>query len=96
MPTDCSLKLLKRLHDCYSPVLPSLKTRAEASLQVLDRLGFVDATPVQEACIPPFLEHKDVAVDACTGSGKTMGFIIPAVEKLRKLDEQLKKNQVGI
>ena len=61
---------------------------------MLDSLDFANATPVQEACIPQFLGHKDVAVDACTGSGKTLAFVIPMVEKLRKLDEQLKKNQV--
>ena len=61
---------------------------------MLDNQGFVNATPVQEACIPHFLGHKDVAVDACTGSGKTLAFVIPVLEKLRKLNEQLRKNQV--
>ena len=69
-------------------------TQFQQFSQVLDSLGFADATPVQEACIPQFLGHKDVAVDACTGSGKTLAFVIPAVEKLRRLGEQLKKNQV--
>ena len=62
--------------------------------QVLKELGFHTATPVQEACIPHFLGHKDVAVDAATGSGKTLAFVIPIVEKLRKLEERLRGNQV--
>lgn len=63
------------------------------TLSVLEKLGFVVCTPVQEATIPLFCGHKDVAVDACTGSGKTLAFIIPIVEKLRKLEEPLKSNQ---
>lgn len=64
------------------------------TLAVLNRLGFLTATPVQEATIPLFSGHKDVAVDACTGSGKTLAFVIPVVEKLRQLEEGLKPNQV--
>lgn len=65
-----------------------------ATLAVLTELGFHIATPVQEATIPLFCGHKDVAVDAATGSGKTLAFVIPVVEKLRKLEEPLKANQV--
>lgn len=49
---------------------------------------------VQEATIPLFAGNKDVAVDAQTGSGKTLAFVIPVIEKLRRLDESLKKHQV--
>ncbi|KAK9812827.1 hypothetical protein WJX72_004361 [[Myrmecia] bisecta] len=65
------------------------------TLAVLGQQGFDRATPVQAATIPLFAGHKDVAVDACTGSGKTLAFVIPLVEKLRKLEEPLKKHQVG-
>jgi len=50
---------------------------------------------VQEATIPLFASNKDVAVDAQTGSGKTLAFVVPVVEKLRRLDEPLKKHQVA-
>lgn len=65
------------------------------TLAVLGSLGFKQATPVQEATIPLFCGHKDVAVDACTGSGKTLAFVIPITEKLRRLEEPLKRHQVG-
>lgn len=68
---------------------------SEETLSVLEVLGFATATPVQEATIPLFAGNKDVAVDACTGSGKTLAFVIPVVEKLRRLEEPLKKSQVG-
>ena len=67
---------------------------SEPTLEVLNRLGFLTATPVQEATIPPFSGHKDVAVDACTGSGKTLAFVIPVVEKLRQVEDRLRPNQV--
>jgi hypothetical protein len=68
---------------------------SDATLQVLDTLGFTTTTPVQDAVIPLFCGSKDVAVDACTGSGKTLAFVIPVVERLRKLEEPLKKHEVG-
>ncbi|OQR85585.1 DEAD/DEAH box RNA helicase [Achlya hypogyna] len=46
--------------------------------------GFTDMTPVQAATIPLFLTNKDVAVDASTGSGKTLSFVLPIVEMLRR------------
>ncbi|CAL8464167.1 g3702 [Coccomyxa elongata] len=65
------------------------------TLAVLDSLGFVTATPVQEATIPLFAANKDVLVGACTGSGKTLAFLIPLIEQLRRLEDPLKKHQVG-
>lgn len=64
------------------------------ALAVLHAQGFRHATPVQAAVIPLFSGHKDVAVDAATGSGKTLAFVLPLVEKLRRLDEPLQPQQV--
>lgn len=64
------------------------------TLAVLSAQGFERATPVQEATIPLFAGNKDVAVDAATGSGKTLAFVVPIVEKMRRLEEPLKKHQV--
>ena len=72
-----------------------IKEISKQTLNVLDSLGFQQATPVQEATITLFCGHKDVAVDACTGSGKTLAFVIPITEKLRRLEEPLKKHQVS-
>lgn len=69
---------------------------SDATLAVIETLGFKRATPVQEAVIPLFCGNKDVAVDACTGSGKTLAFLVPIVVKLRRLDEPLKKHQVQL
>ena len=64
-------------------------------LTILEQQGLQAPTPVQEATIPLFCGNKDVAVDACTGSGKTLAFVLPLVERLRRLEQPLKKNQVG-
>ena len=48
----------------------------DASLAALDALGFPTMTPVQAATIPVFLSHKDVSVQAVTGSGKTYVLIL--------------------
>ncbi len=44
---------------------------------------FETPTPVQDGCIPPALEGRDVLATAQTGTGKTLGFLIPIVEMLQ-------------
>jgi ATP-dependent RNA helicase RhlE len=45
---------------------------------------FNTPTPVQAAAIPQALEGKDVLATAQTGTGKTLAFLIPVIEKLLK------------
>ena len=45
---------------------------------------FETPTPVQAGCIPPALEGRDVLATAQTGTGKTLGFLIPIMEMLQK------------
>ncbi|KAJ1606195.1 putative RNA SFII helicase Spb4p [Cryptosporidium canis] len=51
---------------------------------IQNHLKFKFMSPVQEVTIPELLTHKDVAVEACTGSGKTMSYLVPVVEILLK------------
>ena len=51
-------------------------------LDTLDKLRFKHATPIQHKAIPIGLEGKDVMGIAQTGTGKTMAFAIPAVQRL--------------
>jgi ATP-dependent RNA helicase DDX55/SPB4 len=44
--------------------------------------NFSAITPVQKATIPLFSGNKDVCVEACTGSGKTLSFLLPIFNKL--------------
>ncbi len=45
---------------------------------------FTAPTPVQAAAIPHALEGKDVLATAQTGTGKTLAFLIPVIERLLK------------
>ena len=56
-------------------ISPSLKERLTAA-------RFSTPTPVQAAAIPKALEGKDVIATAQTGTGKTLAFLIPVMEKL--------------
>lgn len=56
-----------------------------AALQArLNANKFVTPTPVQAGAIPPALAGRDVLATAQTGTGKTLSFLIPIVERLEK------------
>ncbi|TDH65175.1 uncharacterized protein CCR75_006819 [Bremia lactucae] len=70
-----------RFHDFKPALCPEI-------LAETDALGFEHMTPVQAATLPLFLSNKDVCVDACTGSGKTLSFVLPTVQMLKtKLED---------
>jgi ATP-dependent RNA helicase RhlE len=52
----------------------------------LDANKFVTPTPVQAGCIPPALEGRDVLATAQTGTGKTLGYLIPIIEMMQKAE----------
>jgi ATP-dependent RNA helicase RhlE len=58
---------------------------APGLLEVLDALKFTVPTPIQEAAIPIAIEGKDVIGVAQTGTGKTLAFGIPMVQRLAKV-----------
>ncbi len=49
--------------------------------------GFVTPTPVQAGAIPPALEGEDILATASTGTGKTLSFLVPMVERLDEISE---------
>ena len=51
-------------------------------LQVLDRLHFKTPTPIQQKAILPATEGKDLVGIAQTGTGKTLAFAIPMIQRL--------------
>ncbi|RYD05783.1 hypothetical protein N752_07775 [Desulforamulus aquiferis] len=56
---------------------------SEEILQALESLGYKHPTEVQAEVIPMVLQHKDVAVKAETGSGKTGAFGVPLCEMIQ-------------
>lgn len=45
--------------------------------KALEKIGYIDLTPIQEKSIPFAMEGKDVTGLAQTGTGKTMAFWFP-------------------
>src|ERR1700751_3620898 len=62
------------------PISHYLKERLSAA-------RFSVPTPVQAEAIPPALEGKDVLATAQTGTGKTLAFLIPVIERLLNQDK---------
>lgn len=60
-------------------------------LRALQKLQFVEPTPVQVASIPPALQGRDVMASAMTGSGKTAAFGLPLIHA--HLDPALAKHR---
>ena len=61
-------------------------TLSAALVARLNANKFEIPTPVQVGCIPPALEGRDVLATAQTGTGKTLGYLIPIVEMLQKTE----------
>ena len=62
------------------PISTYLKERLSA-------VRFSVPTPVQAAAIPQALEGQDVLATAQTGTGKTLAFLIPVIERLLKQEK---------
>jgi ATP-dependent RNA helicase RhlE len=60
---------------------PVLKTN-------LQRHGFATPTPVQVQAIPAALAGKDLVATAQTGTGKTLAFVLPLLERLAQLPKK--------
>ena len=59
-------------------------------LTSVERAGFEEATPIQEATIPLALQGRDVIGQAQTGTGKkTAAFGLPMLEKIDPANHQL-------
>ena len=52
-------------------------------LNALTDLGYEQPTPIQEKAIPATLTGSDILAAAETGSGKTAGFVLPILERLK-------------
>ncbi len=73
--TPLNLPLAEGVRFADFNVSESLKTR-------LTNAAFLIPTPVQAKAIPPALELKDILATASTGTGKTLSFLIPMIERL--------------
>ena len=61
-------------------LLPSL----QATLQ---RQGLTTLTPIQALALPALLERRSVVAVAETGSGKTLAYVLPILDRLKRMEE---------
>ncbi|MCF8298694.1 MAG: DEAD/DEAH box helicase [Saprospiraceae bacterium] len=54
----------------------------EQLMEAISYMGFETATPIQERAIPLILENRDLIACAQTGTGKTVAFVLPILNKL--------------
>lgn len=50
----------------------------------LDRIKFIDCTPIQDQAIPLLRKGKDLSGLAQTGTGKTGAFLVPLIDRILK------------
>jgi ATP-dependent RNA helicase DDX18/HAS1 len=55
---------------------------SDCTIQALQNKNYSQATEIQAECIPLAMKGKDIMGTAKTGSGKSLAFLIPAVEML--------------
>ena len=55
----------------------------EVLVDALARQGIREATPVQEQAIPAVRSGRDAIVQAQTGTGKTLAFLLPLLERIK-------------
>ncbi len=63
-------------------------------LRAVHEQGYSEATPVQQRAIPPILEGRDVLAAAQTGTGKTAGFVLPMLQRLRLESQGTQRRRV--
>ncbi|KAJ3364837.1 RNA-dependent ATPase [Allomyces javanicus] len=86
--------------ECFRPVQQFAHTGLPASIMQIFT-GFAQPTPIQAAAWPIALRNRDLIAIAETGSGKTLGFTVPALvhvanQKLRDAAKPRKSNQPAV
>ena len=54
-----------------------------ALTEVLNKQGIKVATPVQEKAIPAIFKGRDVIAKSQTGTGKTLAYLLPLVQRIQ-------------
>ena len=79
-----TLGAMKPNSSVTSPIFYGLGI-APKLLEILDRMKFANPTPIQHKSIPIAIEGKDIIGIAQTGTGKTLAFGIPMIQRLAQV-----------
>lgn len=61
----------------------------EVNLNKLKEMGIKSPTSIQDLCIPSILDGSDVIAQAQTGSGKTLSFLLPILDRLKDKSDKV-------
>jgi len=64
--------------------------------EAISGLGYEETTPIQTQAIPPGLQSCDIVGCAQTGTGKTLAFLLPALERLLRDQAKTKTPRVVV
>ena len=64
-------------------------------LDILEKIKFKVPTPIQQKAIPIAIEGKDIMGIAQTGTGKTLAFAIPMIQRLTNMKGRGEELQLG-
>ncbi len=64
--------------------------------KTISALGYEETTPIQTQAIPPGLQKRDIIGCAQTGTGKTLAFLLPALERLLRNPIKTKNPRVVV
>ncbi len=82
------LPFLKNVHFNDFQIYDGLKNKLSAA-------GYMTPTPVQAKAIPPALLGQDILATASTGTGKTLSFLIPMIQKMDSTSAPSAKGKRG-
>lgn len=72
------------LQGVFTGLIPELQRAVAAQ-------GYVSPTPIQEQCLPPLLEGRDMLGSAPTGTGKTAAFTLPLLQRMSSYGKRPQK-----
>jgi superfamily II DNA/RNA helicase len=84
------LKLKEKIMSETQPIIAQLQPFLQ---QAWEKAGFQTLTNVQSATIPLIIEGKDVVAESPTGTGKTLAYLLPV---LNKIDPKMQNTQAVI
>jgi len=65
-------------------------------LAAVEDRGFTSPTPIQTQAIPPALEGRDIIGSAQTGTGKTVAFLLPSMQRIQGSKPQPRRPQMVV